>query len=174
MELVFESVIPASVAEVFAFHENAGAFAALLPPWERTEIIRGPTSLEVGTVVVVRTKVGPMWLTIEAEHVEYEKNRVFTDVMRRGPFPRWRHRHVFLEDPQGCRLRDEIDYAVPGGPLAGLVDRWLVRPRLRRMFEYRHEATRRGVRALLGTNSPSDAELRREGKARGEQRSGPA
>lgn len=147
MRFVHESVIPASVEAVFAFHERPDAFELLQPPWEKTEVVQPPVSLAVGTRVVVRAKVGPFWTTITAEHVAYAKNERFEDVMHGGPFERWHHRHLFRPHEGGCLLRDEVDYALPLGPLGRLVDPILVRPRLRRMFEYRHDVTRREVRA---------------------------
>ncbi|MCA9691593.1 MAG: SRPBCC family protein [Nannocystaceae bacterium] len=139
---VYESVIPAPVADVFAFHERPDALALLTPPWERVEIVQPPTSLEVGVVVILRQRLGPIPLEIVAEHVAYEKNARFEDVMRRGPFRRWHHRHLFFEHEDGCLLRDEIDYALP---IERIVDRLLVRPRLQRLFEHRHAVTRRVV-----------------------------
>lgn len=147
MQFVHESVIPASVAEVFAFHERPDAFELLQPPWDKVKILRPPTSLEVGTQVELKVKVGPFWQTILAEHVAYEPGRLFEDVMRKGPFARWHHKHVFLEHPEGCLLRDAIEYAPPLGFLGRLADSIAVRPRLRKLFRYRHEVTRREVLA---------------------------
>ncbi|MHC5212373.1 MAG: SRPBCC family protein [Planctomycetota bacterium] len=147
MRFVKESVIPASREEVFAFHERADAFELLQPPWDRVEILAPPRGLDVGTRVELRTKVGPFWIAIVAEHVAYERHVCFEDVMRKGPFSRWHHRHLFFDHPEGCRLRDEIDYAPPFGWLGRLVDPLAVQPRLRRLFDYRHEVTRREVLA---------------------------
>ena len=147
MEFVKESVLPASVEEVFAFHERPDAFALLQPPWERVEVLRPPSGLEVGTRVEVRAGIGPFRTTIVAEHVAYEKNRRFEDVMRAGPFSRWHHQHLFFEHEAGCLLRDLIDYALPLGVLGRIVDPLLVRPRLRRLFDYRHAVTLREVLA---------------------------
>ena len=151
MRFVKESVLPASVEEVFAFHERPDAFALLQPPWERMEIVTPPANLEVGTQVVVRTRIGPFWTTIVAEHVAYEKNVRFEDVMRRGPFKRWHHKHLFFEHPEGCRLRDEIDYEPPLWILGRAVDPLITRPRLRRLFDHRHAVTRRAVADQTGT-----------------------
>lgn len=147
MEFIKECVIEASVEEVFAFHERSDAFELLQPPWERSEISQPPRGLEVGTVVKLRTRVGPVWVDIEAEHVAYEKNQRFEDVMNRGPFARWHHKHLFLPHPDGCLLRDEIDFEPPLGVLGRLAAPLAVTPRLRRLFEYRHEVTRREVLA---------------------------
>lgn len=150
LEFVHESLIPASVAAVFAFHERPDAFALLQPPWDKVEIQRLPASLEVGTRVELRVRIGPFWQQIIAEHVAYEKDAHFEDVMRKGPFPHWHHRHLFIPtlDADGraaCRLRDEIRYRPPLGLLGRLLDPVLVRPRLRRLFAFRHEVTRREV-----------------------------
>lgn len=155
MRFVKESVLPAGVEEVFAFHARADAFELLQPPWERTEILVPPRSLEVGTRVELRTRVGPLWMTIVAEHVAYERNVRFEDVMRRGPFARWHHQHLFFEHPEGCRLRDEIEYAPPLGWLGRIADAILVRPKLRKLFDYRHEVTRREVLAARGSAGES-------------------
>lgn len=142
---VKESLLAAPREAVFAFHERADAFALLQPPWEQTRILQPPRSLEVGTVVILQTKIGPFWATLEAEHVAYVKNERFEDVMRRGPFQRWRHKHLFIEQGEQCLLRDEIDYALPLGPLGELAARLVARPKLERMFAYRHEVTRQHV-----------------------------
>ncbi|MCA9716862.1 MAG: SRPBCC family protein [Myxococcales bacterium] len=145
MQFVQESIIPAPVEAVFGFHERPDALARLTPPWERVTVIQPPTSLEVGTVVILRQRLGPLPITIVAEHVAYEKNVRFEDVMRKGPFRRWHHKHLFFPHPEGCRLRDEIEYEAPLGPLGRAVDGLLVRPRLQKMFDYRHEITRAAV-----------------------------
>lgn len=144
MHFVHESVIEASVESVFAFHERPDAFELLLPPWEKAQILQPPRGLQVGTVVKVRTRVGPLWIDVIAEHIAYEKNERFEDVMRRGPFTKWHHKHLFIPAADGCRLRDEIEYDLP---LARLVAPLAVVPRLKRMFNYRHEVTRREVLA---------------------------
>ena len=149
MRFVKESTLPASVAEVFAFHERPDAFALLLPSWQRTQVITPPSSLLVGTRVELRTRIGPFWISIVAEHVAYVKDRRFEDVMLAGPFAHWHHRHLFFEHEAGCQLRDEIEYALPLGWPGRLADPPFVRPRLRRLFDYRHAVTRREVLAAL-------------------------
>ena len=145
MNFVKESVIEAPVEAVFAFHERPDAFELLLPPWDKTEVLQPPTSLAVGTVVKVRARVGPFAVHIVAEHVAYAHNVSFEDVMRRGPFRSWHHRHLFYDDPGGCRLRDDIEYEPPFGWLGRLLDPIAVRARLTRLFDYRHDVTRRVV-----------------------------
>ena len=154
MRFVKETVFPATRAEVFAFHERPDAFALLQPPWETVEISQPPSGLEVGTRVTLRTKIGPVWIPIVAEHVAYEPGVSFEDVMHEGPFAAWHHKHLFFDDPGGCRLRDEIEYTPPFGWLGRLVDPIAVRPKLRKLFDYRHDVTLREVLAARESGGP--------------------
>lgn len=148
MHFVKKSRIAASAAVVFAFHEAPDAFARLLPPWQTSEIIQPPTSLAVGTRVVLRTKIGPIWQTIEAEHVEYEPGKMFADRMNKGPFARWLHRHVITPDgPNACTLTDDIEYELPLGALGRVFGGPFAKRELVRLFEYRHRVTREACEA---------------------------
>ena len=138
-----ESVIRASANRVFAFHEAPDAFERLQPPWQKTDVIRPPTSLEVGTRVILRVKVGPIWQTMVAEHVEYEPGRMFADRLVKGPFKSWLHRHIVT--PLGeneSMLTDDIEYELPFGPLGRAFGGGFARRNLERLFEFRHQVTR--------------------------------
>lgn len=140
-----ESQFRASPERLFAFHERPDALELLTPPWQKTEIIQPPSSLAAGTRVKLRTRVGPLWQNIEAEHVSYEKGRSFADRMVKGPFAHWLHRHLVLPSGGGSILRDEIEYELPLGALGQLGGGWFVRRMLERLFAYRHDITRRYV-----------------------------
>lgn len=145
---VKESLIAASAETVFAFHERPDAFALLLPPWQKSEILQPPASLAVGTRVLLRAKLGPFLQTIEAEHVAYEPGRMFADRMIRGPFKSWLHRHVVTpKDPTHCLLTDDIEYELPYGALGRIVGEPIARRELERLFAYRHEVTRKHCEA---------------------------
>jgi hypothetical protein len=144
MRFVKESLLHASAERVFAFHERPDAFALLQPPWAQSEIVQPPTSLAVGTRVILRTKLGPFWQTIEAEHVAYEPGRMFADRMVRGPFRHWLHRHVVTpQGPTEALLTDDIELTLPFGALGRLAGEPLARRELERLFTYRHAVTRR-------------------------------
>lgn len=143
MRFVKESLFAASADKVFAFHERPDAFERLQPPWQKSEIVQPPTSLQVGTRVIVRVKIGPIWQTVEAEHVEYEPGRMFADRMLKGPFASWLHRHVVTpRGPNECTLTDEIDYELPLGAIGRVLGGAFARRELERLFEHRHAVTR--------------------------------
>lgn len=146
MKFIKESRIAATPAEVFAFHESPGALEALTPPWEKVKVIESSGSIRPGSRVVLETKIGPIPLRWVAIHTEYEPDRLFADRQEKGPFALWYHRHRFLDDGEGGTiLRDEVDYEVPLGAVGRLFSGEFVRKKLERMFEYRHEQTRRLV-----------------------------
>ncbi|MEM9174465.1 MAG: SRPBCC family protein [Myxococcota bacterium] len=156
MRFVKESVIEASAERVFAFHEAPDAFERLQPPWQKTEILLPPKSLEVGTRVELRIGVGPFWQTLVAEHVAYEPGVMFADRMVEGPFAAWRHEHVVT--PLGedrCTLRDDIEYALPLGWLGRVFGGPIARWQLGKMFDYRHAVTKRDCEG--GPATPADA-----------------
>jgi ligand-binding SRPBCC domain-containing protein len=73
----------------------------------------------------------------------YDPPRRFEDVQVKGPFREWRHRHLVIPDGDGAKLRDEIDYLVPLGWLGRALAGSFIEQRLQRMFDYRHDVTRR-------------------------------
>jgi ligand-binding SRPBCC domain-containing protein len=154
MRFVKESRIQASPAEVFAFHESPGALLALTPPWESVEMVAGGDSIRVGSRVTLRTKLGPLSLDWVAEHTEYDPPHLFADRQVSGPFAKWYHRHWMKEDGEGgTLLRDEVEYEIPLGWLGRVLGGGFVRRKLQRMFDFRHEQTRRFVEKSRQTSS---------------------
>ncbi len=139
---VRESRIAAPPQAVFALHESPDALERLIPPWEKVKVVQRSGSLEPGTRVVLRTRLGLFSWKWVAEHTEYEPGRMFADRQVHGPFSYWYHRHLFLDDGQGGTiLRDEVDYQLPLGKLGERLGQSLVESRLRKMFDYRHRVT---------------------------------
>lgn len=143
MRFVKESVIGASAEKVFAFHEARDAFERLQPPWQETQIVQPPASLEVGTRVILKAKLGPLWQTIVAEHVAYEPGYMFADRMLKGPFPKWIHQHIVTPRSEDeCILTDDIEFELPLGFLGRVFGGWIARRNLERLFAFRHRVTR--------------------------------
>lgn len=154
MKFVKRSVIAASAADVFAFHEAPDAFERLQPPWQETEVVEPPTSLEVGTRVVLRIKVGPLWQRMVAEHVAYEPGHMFADRLVEGPFKSFLHHHIVEPQPDGqCALIDDIEYELPLGILGRIFGGWFARRSLERLFAHRHAVTRAACEGKGGASS---------------------
>jgi ligand-binding SRPBCC domain-containing protein len=152
-----ESVIRAKPERVFAFHELPDALARLTPTWERARVVQSARISDVGAIAVVETRLfGVVPVRWIACHTAYDPPRSFEDVQESGPFRRWRHRHVIAPHPQGATLRDEIEYEPPLGFVGKLFEPLLIRPRLQKLFDYRHEVTRAWCegRSVPAANEP--------------------
>ena len=138
------SVIRATPERVFAFHEQPDVLSMLIPPWESARVIQAAKISEVGTEAVIETKIlGPITARWVAQHTVYDPPRLFEDVQVKGPFRSWRHRHIIEPHDEGAMLRDEIDYEPPLGLVGRVVAPLLVQKRLEKLFDYRHDVTRR-------------------------------
>lgn len=144
MRFIKESFIRASPERVFSFHEQADALQMLTPPWEKSRVIQAARISEVGSQAIIEANIlGPLKARWIAEHTEFNPPFSFEDVQRKGPFRSWRHRHL-IEPHKDCSLlRDEITYELPLGFVGRLLARGLIQKRLQRLFDYRHEMTRR-------------------------------
>ena len=142
-KFVKESIIAASPERVFAFHELPDALARLTPPWESSRVVQAALISEVGSEAIIETRIlGFIPARWVARHTVYDPPRMFEDVQVAGPFRFWRHRHLIEPHAEGARLRDEIEYEPPLGLLGQLAAPLLVIPRLEKLFDYRHAATR--------------------------------
>ncbi|HKO43990.1 MAG TPA: SRPBCC family protein [Pyrinomonadaceae bacterium] len=144
MEFVKESVIRATPERVFQFHQQPEALSLLTPPWERAEVIQSANISDVGSRAIVQIDLlGLLKKKWIAEHTVYDPPNLFEDIQVEGPFKSWRHRHIVEPHPDGAVLRDQISYEPPLGFIGRLVAPFLVERRLRKVFDYRHEVTRR-------------------------------
>ncbi|MFZ4430839.1 MAG: TIGR01777 family oxidoreductase [Phycisphaerales bacterium] len=141
------SVMPAPAADLYAWHARPGAFERLMPPWERLSIVSRTGSINDGDRLVFKIHKGPLGVTWEARHANHASGRRFDDVMVRGPFASWRHAHHFQDGdtPESSVLRDEVSYALPLGAVGRVLGGQTGRAAINRMFDFRHERTRRDL-----------------------------
>jgi ligand-binding SRPBCC domain-containing protein len=141
--------IPISAERLFAWHAEPQALARLMPPWERSRVIRRTGTIrDIGSRVEIRFRMGPFWRTWISEHTACEEGRMFRDSQIKGPFALWRQTHIFEPDGlSACYLEDRVEYAVPIGVLGRMVAGRFVRRKLGRLFAYRHDFTASTFRA---------------------------
>lgn len=76
------------------------------------------------------------WVT-EITHVV--EGSYFVDEQRFGPYAFWHHKHFLHPLDGGVMMEDIVHYKLPMGPLGKLVEPYLVRPQLEKIFEYRRQ-----------------------------------
>ena len=78
----------------------------------------------------------PMTWVTEITHVEDKK--FFVDEQRVGPYAIWHHEHHFKTIPNGIEMTDIVNYKLPFGFLGNIVEPFLVRSKVKEIFEYRN------------------------------------
>jgi uncharacterized protein len=146
--MLVTSAMPASAADLYAFHEAPDSFPKLIPPWQKMRLIsfdRKGGGLDVGTRAVVEMAIGPIWRRWVAEHTACVPGEMFADEQREGPFAFFRHEHRMIAvGPNESRLEDEVRYRLPLDPIGRIALRWIQRD-MERGFRYRHEVTRKAL-----------------------------
>lgn len=138
--LTNELWLPAAPSDVFPFFADAFNLERITPPMLRFRVLTAPPiAMGVGTLLDYRVRLRGIPMRWQSEITAWEPPHRFVDEQRRGPYRLWVHEHTFAAHDGGTVARDNVRYAAPGG---GLVQRLLVEPDLRRIFEYRSAALR--------------------------------
>lgn len=133
-----EQWLPQPRSSVFSFFADARNLEAITPPWVNFEI-RTPTpiAMRAGALIDYRLRVHGVPLRWQSEITVWDPPFRFVDEQRHGPYRQWVHTHEFEERYGGTLCRDQVVYAVPGGPLVNWL---LVRRDVERIFAYRKTA----------------------------------
>lgn len=137
--------------EVFAFFADPRNLALITPPWLGFRVIRTPPAMAAGAVIDYRIRWLGVPLTWRTFIREYDPPFRFVDVQVRGPYARWEHRHVFVEEERGTRIEDRVTYRPPLGPLGRLAHVAVIRWQLDAIWRYRE----RRITELVGPVSSS-------------------
>ena len=132
--------------EVFAFFANPRNLLHLAPPRVGLQLRTDVATLAAGAVLDFRLRWLGLPLRWRAYIREYDPPYRFVDVQVRGPWARWEHRHMFLEEGGGTWLEDRVTYRLPLGPLGRFGHAVLVERQLQRAWAYRQAR----LTALLG------------------------
>ena len=135
------------LAEVFPFFSHAANLEALTPPWLNFRLLSPrPIPMGVGTLIDYRIVVHGIPFRWQSEITVWEPPHRFVDEQRRGPYRIWRHEHGFAERDGGTTISDRVKYAVLFDPV---VHRWLVRPDIERIFDFRTTKMRQLFREAI-------------------------
>jgi ligand-binding SRPBCC domain-containing protein len=123
--------------EVFAFFADPRNLLKLTPPRVGLRLLSDVTALSTGAVLDFRVAWLGLPLRWRSYIREYDPPYRFVDVQVRGPWARWEHRHLFLEEGGGTWVEDRVTYRLPLGALGRLAHAALVRRQLRALWAYR-------------------------------------
>lgn len=100
----------------------------------------GGNTMYEGQIIRYKINVLPLipmhWVT-EITHVN--NSQYFVDEQRFGPYALWHHQHWFKEVAGGVEMTDEVNYAIPLGPLGRLAHWLFVGREVNAIFNHRFQ-----------------------------------
>lgn len=132
-------ILPISLEQAWNFFSDPGNLVKITPP-DMDFRITSPQQSYVYAGQIITYTVRPLlgvavnWTT-EITHVD--KPHFFVDEQRFGPYRFWHHQHRFREVEGGVELHDLVHYLLFHDQFAALINRLIVAPRLKRIFDYR-------------------------------------
>ena len=133
--------LPISLQEAWDFLSDPNNLKTITPDYMGFEILSGADrKMYAGQIIqyIVTPIAGikTKWVTEITHTIDKE---YFVDEQRFGPYALWHHKHFIKEIPGGVEMEDIIDYKVPFGILGQLIHPFLVKPKLKEIFEYREQ-----------------------------------
>lgn len=134
--------LPISLEEAWEFFSNPHNLEKITPPDLGLKV--GPeVSDYVHPGMIIKYRVSPLpgisklWVT---EITQVVKNTLFVDEQRFGPYKFWHHLHQFKPASGGVIIEDVVHYIIPfDGLSGGLINRLLVKRKLKKIFSYRRD-----------------------------------
>lgn len=142
---IFEhrSLIPATMAQVIAFHEDPRALNILTPPPIFMQLHRRDWRSMNDATMEFTLWFGFIPVRWTAQHEPGPTPTSFTDRMVSGPVEKWVHQHIFEQRENGVELIDRLTIEHKSSGLWSLFTRLAFHPlALRILFFYRHLRTR--------------------------------
>lgn len=140
-EFKSELWLPRPPEEVFPFFGNAANLDAITPPWLGFRILTPlPIVMREGTLIDYRLRVHGLPLRWRTRITAWQPPHRFADEQLRGPYRQWIHEHTFERSNGGTLACDHVRYSIP---FDWLVHRWLVRPDIEKIFQFRAQALRK-------------------------------
>lgn len=133
--------LPLPPTKLFPFFAEAANLEPITPPWLHFRILTpAPIEMRQGTLIDYRLRLRGVPLRWRTVITHWEPPHRFVDEQVRGPYRQWIHEHTFEPRDGGTLARDHVRYAVP---LDFLAHRWVVRPDVERIFQFRAAALTR-------------------------------
>ena len=135
-----EQCIPASIEETWNFFSDPGNLPLITPETLSFRVTSRFHGARMYPGQIIEYTVAPLagisvyWMT-EITHVQ--EHKFFVDEQRIGPYAMWHHQHFFESVEGGVQMTDIVHYKNPFGPVGDIFNSWLVKPRLKNIFEFR-------------------------------------
>lgn len=132
--------IPLPLDEVFGFFSAAENLDLITPPWLDFQIITPlPIKMAKHVLIDYSLKINGFRVKWKTEITHWDPPHCFVDEQIKGPYKLWTHKHLFKQENSTTVMEDMVTYAVPGAIFEPYVHKYFVRPRLKKIFDYREK-----------------------------------
>jgi len=134
-------IIPVGLEEAWNFFSNRENLAVITPKQLGFSMVsHHHNTMYAGQLIEYTIKplfgISLYWMT-EITHVQYKE--YFTDEQRFGPYAFWHHQHHFKQIHNAVEMTDIVHYKIPFWFIGDLANTFIVRKKLRQIFEYRYK-----------------------------------
>lgn len=127
--------LPVGRSVAFELFADPRYLDLLTPSWFRLQPLSDfPRHLGRGVEISYRLRWRPFFFSWTSLITDWQPPEYFAYEQKAGPYRFFRHEHLFRRISGGTEICDRVLFSAPGGRL---VDRWIVRPDLRRIFDLR-------------------------------------
>lgn len=150
-QLYAEQALPISMEEAWDFLSNPTNLKTITPDYMGFDIVAGADSNMfegqiIQYIVTPIANIKTKWVT-EITHIKDQS--YFVDEQRFGPYQLWHHKHFLEPIEGGVLMKDIVDYKLPAGVIGQMVHPYLVKPKLKEIFEYRADK----LNSIYGTHA---------------------
>ena len=148
-------VLPVTLQEAWRFFSDPHQLLTITPPFLNLQVTNDIFKHEVYAGQLIMYTVRPLmgipltWVT-EITHVEKEK--MFVDEQRKGPYRLWHHQHHFKAVAGGVEMTDLVHYSLPLGWAGVLAHKTIVKQKLHQIFDYRFKKVEEIFGSLPGSS----------------------
>ena len=115
--------------------------APVAPNWVRTRLVtQPPPAVQAGAVLDYRLGAAGVTVPCRIFVREYDPPVRFVAVQLRGPYGKWEHRLILIEQDGGTLAEDLVRYQLRWGPLGRAAHAALVRRLIERAWRHRYAA----------------------------------
>ncbi len=145
--MLMEQWVPEPIDKVFAFFSDAKNLELLTPPHLHFKVLGLSTGqLQEGTRIDYKLQLHGIPFRWQSLIHDWQPVTGFSDTQTRGPYKKWNHTHIFIEQDGGTLIRDRAQYRIPFGVPGDAVAYPFVKKDLEKIFSYRYAK----VRELFG------------------------
>ena len=121
--------------ELFSFFSDANNLNLLTPKFLKFRIVSElPPVLYQGALIDYRLSLKGIPIFWRTKITTWDPPYRFIDKQLIGPYRKWHHEHIFIENEKGCLAIDKVHYSLLCGFLLNPV---FVEPQLLQIFQYR-------------------------------------